>query len=119
MVRDGALKYTIGAAVAAVSLLSCGAASATTFTFSDEYYITGTSLAAVKTSALNKFGTSNGVTLAGAGVYQGNGTCVVANPSYSPYRPAVHILRVDNQYVRAPPLLARPRFRPYLGGVEG
>jgi hypothetical protein len=42
-----------------------------------------------------------------------------ASPSYSPYQPAAPILRIDNQYVRAPPLLARPRFRPYLGGVEG
>ena len=43
----------------------------------------------------------------------------VHNPSYSRYQPATFLLRIDNQHVRAPPLLARPRFRPYLGGVEG
>src|ERR1700674_3115901 len=33
------------------------------------------------------------------------------NPSYSPYQPDALLLRIDNQYAHAPPLLAGPRFR--------
>ena len=37
-----------------------------------------------------------------------------SSPSYSPYRPGAPLLRIDNQYAHAPPLLAGPRFRSYL-----
>ena len=39
---------------------------------------------------------------------------IVVSPSYSPYRPGAPLLRIDNQYAHAPPLLAGPRFRSYL-----
>jgi len=70
MARDSAPKYIIGAAAAAVSLLSCAAANATpqlTFSFSDEWYV----------STLTQFHTAFGASATGfttAGIYQETNT---------------------------------------------